>query len=55
MKPFTKKLVLENGCEFLGYSEAEFWKVIDKFYNRDIFEKDSAGRWVLKDPIWNQK
>ena len=35
-------------CRFLGYSEKEFWDIIDKFYNRDLFEKDSIGRWVLK-------
>lgn len=39
-------------CEFCGYSEAEFWDIVDKFYNRDLFEKDSLGRWILKTPIW---
>lgn len=40
--------------EFCGYTETEFWKIIDKQYNRDLFEKDSIGKWVLKDPIWKQ-
>lgn len=40
--------------EFCGYSEAEFWNIIDKQYNRDLFEKDLAGKWVLKNPIWKQ-
>jgi hypothetical protein len=35
-------------CEFLGYSEREFWAIIDKLYNKDIFEKDSCEKWVLK-------
>ena len=35
-------------CEFLGYSEREFWAIIDKLYNKDIFEKDTREKWVLK-------
>lgn len=38
--------------EFVGYTETEFWNIIDKFYNRDIFEKNSYGEWILKNPIW---
>lgn len=37
-------------CEFAGYSEKEFWEIIDSHYNKDIFEKDSGtGRWILKE------
>lgn len=39
-------------CEFCGYSETEFWDIIDKLYDTDLFEKDAAGAWVLKDPVW---
>lgn len=35
--------------EFCGYTETEFWCIVDRFYNRDIFEKDSNGEWRLKD------
>ena len=35
-------------CGFLGYTEKEFWHIIDGFYNTDLFEKDKIGRWVLK-------
>lgn len=38
-------------CRFVGYSETEFWNIIDKFYNRDIFMQDECGRWKLKNPI----
>lgn len=38
--------------DFAGYTEAEFWAVIDKLYNRDLFEKDNFGRWILKNPVW---
>lgn len=48
-------LCVRDFCEFIGYSEKEFWDVVDKLYNRDIFEKDSFGKWVLKDPIWKQQ
>jgi len=35
-------------CEFLGYSECEFWKIVDGFYNRELFKKDNIGNWKLK-------
>lgn len=38
--------------KFAGYTESEFWAIIDKLYNRDLFLKDSFGRWVLKNPVW---
>ena len=41
-------LCVRDFCDFLGYSEKEFWDIIDKQYNRDLFEKDAFGRWVLK-------
>lgn len=43
---------VEDFIEFADYSDAEFWTIIDKFYNRDLFERDGYGRWVLKNPIW---
>lgn len=41
--------VVADFCEFLGYRVEEFWKIVDKFYNEDLFEKDKFGEWVLKD------
>ena len=35
-------------CQFLGYTEQEFWTIIDNLYNKDLFEKDDFGRRVLK-------
>lgn len=35
-------------CNFCGYSESEFWEIVDKLYNRELFEKNSFGEWVLK-------
>lgn len=40
---------------FLGYTESEFWKIIDKFYNKELFEKDIYGQWKLKSPVWLEK
>lgn len=35
-------------CDFLGYTEREFWSIVDKLYNKDIFEKNDCDKWVLK-------
>ena len=37
--------------DFCGYSETEFWNIVEKFYNREIFAKDSNGEWRLKNPV----
>ena len=47
-------LCVRDFCEFCGYTETEFWKIIDSHYNRDLFQKNSYGKWELKDPIWNR-
>lgn len=39
-------------CSFIGYSEQEFWSVIEKHYNTEIFEKTENGLWKLKRPVW---
>jgi N-acetyl sugar amidotransferase len=46
-------LCVRDFCEFCGYSEAEFWQIIDGHFNKDLFEKDAFGRWALKTPIWD--
>lgn len=38
-------------CEFCGYTESEFWGIVDKLYNKELFEKDMFDRWILKEPI----
>ena len=43
---------VQDFCEFLGYTQKEFWDIVDKLYNKDIFEKNKIGQWVLKHPIW---
>jgi N-acetyl sugar amidotransferase len=39
-------------CAFCGYTESEFWGIIDRWYNKNLFYKDEYGRWMLKEPIW---
>lgn len=41
-------LCVRDFCEFLGYKESEFWGIVDNFYNRDIFYKDTSGKWIKK-------
>ena len=36
-------------CGFLGYSEKEFWNIVDKLYNKNLFEKDKNECWILKE------
>lgn len=39
-------------CEFCGYTEAEFWRIVDGLYNEDLFRKNAFGEWELKEPVW---
>ncbi len=45
---------VQDFCDFLGYTETDFWAIVEKLYNPELFVKDSFGQWVLKEPIWNQ-
>jgi len=40
-------------CNFMGYSEREFWEIVESHYNQEIFNKDLNGNWNLKSPLWN--
>jgi len=39
--------ILRDFLDYTGYSEKEFWAIVEKFWNRDIFEKKD-GSWELK-------
>ena len=45
-------LCVRDFCEFAGYTESEFWAIMDKWYNPDLFEKNEVGAWTLKHPVW---
>jgi len=40
--------VLDDFLEFTGYTYKEFWNIVDKFYNKNIFEKID-DRWRMKE------
>jgi N-acetyl sugar amidotransferase len=55
MIPFVEKHdgeldqgVLDKFCEFTGISTREFWRIMDKWYNREFFEQDKDGVWHPK-------
>ena len=41
---------LEHYLKFSGYSERQFWDIVDSHYNRSLFTKKS-GTWRLKETI----
>ncbi len=43
---------IKDFIAFTGYTWSEFYKIVDGFYNKDIFTKDQFGCWVLKNPVW---
>lgn len=45
---------IDDFCSFAGYTVKEFWDVVDRFYNKELFKKDKFDQWVLKDPIWKK-
>ncbi|MDD4528199.1 MAG: N-acetyl sugar amidotransferase, partial [Candidatus Margulisbacteria bacterium] len=46
-------LSVRDFCDFLGYSEKQFWGIVDKLYNTEIFYEDKNGSWKLKNEIDN--
>lgn len=38
---------IQKTCDYLGITKEEFWEVVDKYVNRDLFEKKD-GKWVPK-------
>ena len=44
---------LDDFLRFTGFTDKEFWDVVERLYNQDIFEKvDSV--WRLKNPAWKE-
>lgn len=35
-------------CEYLSITKEEFWCTVDKYVNKNLFEKDSLGKWQPK-------
>ncbi len=38
---------IDMACKYLDITESEFWEVVDKYVNRDLFKKEN-GKWVPK-------
>ena len=49
--PMLDPTSLEHYLRFSGYSERQFFDIIDKFYNRSLFVRRD-NKWILKNPIW---
>ena len=43
---------IDDFCIFLGYTESQFWTIVDGLYNNELFVKNKAGQWILKSPVW---
>ena len=55
MIPFVKKLdkkldqgIIDKFLEFTGMSIKEFWTIMDKWFNPELFEQDKNGLWHEK-------
>lgn len=45
---------LEHYLKFAGYTEEQFFSIVDKFYEKSNLFKKEDKLWQLKNPIWNQ-
>jgi len=46
--------MLDDFLSYCGYTDREFWDIVEKFWNKDIFEKIEEV-WRLKDPIYGKR
>ena len=37
--------IVDKFCEFTKMSQHEFWMIMDKWYNKDLFSQDNHGVW----------
>ena len=40
--------IVKKFCDFTDLTVVEFWKIMDKWYNSDLFSQDSDGLWHPK-------
>ena len=45
------QLAMDDFINFLGYTPKQFWDIVEKFWNRDIFEKVD-GVWRIRDTVY---
>ena len=41
--------ILDDFLRVTGYSIREFWAIIDRWWNEDVFERTTYGTWRMKD------
>ena len=39
---------IKETCDYLSITEKEFWEVVDRYVNKQLFEKNSEGKWIPK-------
>lgn len=39
---------IDIACKYLGITVEDFWAVVDKYVNQELFFKDKNGRWLPK-------
>ena len=39
---------IKEFCEYIDITLEEFWKVVDKYVNKELFKKDENGKWTSK-------
>jgi len=42
---------MQDFINFMGYQPRQFWDIVEKFWNKEIFE-NVDGTWILKNPLW---
>lgn len=39
---------IDYACEYLSITKKQFWDTVDKYVNKDLFEKNKDGKWIPK-------
>jgi N-acetyl sugar amidotransferase len=47
--PNLDQLAMKDFIDFLGYTSRDFWEIVDRFWNPEIFEKDGIT-WKMRVP-----
>ena len=47
LDPVLDQLALKDFIDFIGYTTEEFWDVVERFWNKEIFEKEEVS-WKMK-------
>jgi N-acetyl sugar amidotransferase len=45
---------IDDFCRFAAYSRKEFFEIIEKWYNPDLFFKNKNNKWELKVKLWEE-